>query len=60
VHEDCFTTRHLLAQDGHRITNEEEDTIKFVAAGLYAGGADTVGLDWAFSFILIAKLTLIR
>ena len=37
-----FTSRHLVTEDGHQLDEEEEDIVKFVAAGLYAGGGDTV------------------
>lgn len=43
-YEDCFTTRNLLdmQKEGGTFSEEDEDIVRSVAAGLYAGGADTV------------------
>lgn len=37
-----FTSLHLQPEDGHIPDSEEEDTVKWCSAALYAGGADTV------------------
>ena len=51
-----FTSRHLIPEDGHVVCEEEEDIIKFVAAGLYVGGGDTVSSP---SFLLLFLLTIL-
>ncbi|PPQ92201.1 LOW QUALITY PROTEIN: hypothetical protein CVT25_008975 [Psilocybe cyanescens] len=43
-----FTSRYLLPEDGHPLSAEEEDIIKWCAGALYAGGADTVCVLSAF------------
>lgn len=50
-----FSSQHLLPEDGHTITDEEEDTIKWCSAALYAGGADTT-VSALTSFILLMML----
>lgn len=40
---DSFTSQHLVPADGHTVDEKEEDIIRWCGAGLYAGGADTVG-----------------
>ncbi|KAF9266125.1 cytochrome P450 [Marasmius fiardii PR-910] len=52
--EESFTSRLLLPEDGHIVTAEEEDIVKFCDAGIYAGGADTtVSVMTAFIFLMI-------
>ena len=39
---ESFTSRLLRDSAGSPVSNEEEDIVKWCAAGLYAGAADTV------------------
>ncbi|EIN11696.1 cytochrome P450 [Punctularia strigosozonata HHB-11173 SS5] len=50
-----FTSRCLLREDGRRLTAEEEDIVKWVANGLYAGGSDTTGAAMGSFFLVMAR-----
>ncbi|KIJ60578.1 hypothetical protein HYDPIDRAFT_117119 [Hydnomerulius pinastri MD-312] len=50
-----FTSQHLSPEDGHTLSSDEEDIIKWCSAALYAGGADTTVSALA-SFILLMSL----
>lgn len=39
---DSFTSQHLQPEDGHVVSVEEGEIIKYCSVALYAGGADTV------------------
>lgn len=41
AHDESFVSRLVLPPDGQTLSWEEEDCIKWTAAGLYSGGADT-------------------
>lgn len=39
---ESFTSQYMNPEDGHAVQGDEEDIVKWCAAALYVGGADTV------------------
>ncbi|KAJ7158608.1 cytochrome P450 [Mycena filopes] len=54
-HVDCFSSRLLLPEDGHKINEEEDDVIHYAAAALFGGAADTT-VSVVSSFFLLMSL----